>query len=120
MFKNLSSHNYTKMKALAQVVPVIGKKIKGKSEDDIRELFKNKEKMDKFAEDVHNDLPLNVKSSISIEMLKTLIEHNKNQALKKKKNQKKVFGKNNVKQSDDSEDPSLEEIEKEINENFKI
>lgn len=90
--KNLSSKNYGQLKALAQVTPVIKKITKSKTEEEVRELFTNKEKLKEFAVEIHNALPINIKNLIELETLQALIEHNKTQALKKKNNQKKVFG----------------------------
>lgn len=102
--KNLSSKNYGQLKALTQVTPIIKKITKNKTEDEIRILFTDTAKMKEFALEIHNALPINIKNLIDLETLQNLIEHNKNQALKKKNNQKKVFGifKKKEKQSDDN------------------
>lgn len=84
------SNSYQTMKLASMLTPEISRIVKKLGADRVYEALTNNEKMESFAKDVYSDLPIHLRTKITLEQLIPMILSNKEKMMKKKKNQKKV------------------------------
>lgn len=81
------------VKVASEVVPHLKDMIKSMGDDKMREALSSEESMEVFANDLYKKLPKHVQMKCNFETFKTVIVANRNKLMKKKGNQKKVYGK---------------------------
>lgn len=81
------------VKVANEVVPHLKEMVKKMGDDKIREALSTEENMEKFAQELYQKLPRHVQMKCNYETFKNVIVANRNKMMKKKSNQKKVYGK---------------------------
>jgi len=81
------------VKVANEVVPHLKEMVKKMGDEKIKEALSTEENMEVFAQDLYQKLPRHVQMKCNYETFKNVIVANRNKMMKKKSNQKKVFGK---------------------------
>lgn len=82
-------------KYISETIPYISRILKKHkySDDDLREIMQDDEKMDEFSLFLYGELPMHLKVKIRQEDFVMIMKEKAKEQLKKKKNKKLVFGK---------------------------
>ncbi len=81
------------VKAANDVIPHLKKMIKSMGDEKLKEALSTEENMKVFAADLYQKMPSHVKMKCSYETFLNVIVANRAKMMKKKSNQKKVYGK---------------------------
>ena len=81
------------VKVANEVVPHLKNLVKSMGEDNIKVALSTPENMKEFAYNLYQKLPKHVQMKCNYETFETVIVANRDKLMKKKSNQKKVFGK---------------------------
>jgi hypothetical protein len=81
------------VKVANDVIPHLKKMIKAMGDDKLKEALSTEENMKVFAQDLYQKMPTHVKMKCSYEVFLNVIIANRTKMMKKKSNQKKVYGK---------------------------
>ena len=81
------------VKVANEVVPHLKEMVKKMGDDKIKEALSTEENMEIFAQELYQKLPRHVQMKCNYETFKNVIVANRNKMMKKKSNQKKVYGK---------------------------
>lgn len=86
--------NIQKVKYLNETIPYISRILKKAkySDEDLKEIVKDEEKMQDFAEFLYKELPTHLKVKIKMEDFVLMMKEKAKEELKKPKNKKMVFG----------------------------
>lgn len=90
----MNAFNVQKLKYVNDTIPYIGRIIKKAkySDDDLKEIMKDEEKLQEFSEFLYKELPMHLKVKIKMEDFVTIMNAKAKEELKKPKNKKLVFG----------------------------
>lgn len=88
-FQNVSDF----VKVANEVVPHLKDMVKSMGDEKLKEALSSEENMKVFAENLYNKLPKHVQMKCNYETFLNVIVANRNKLMKKKGNQKKVYGK---------------------------
>jgi len=98
-FSNVSDF----VKVANEVVPHLKTMIKSMGDEKLKEALSTEDNMKIFAENLYEKMPSHVKMKCSYEVFLGVIVSNRNKMMKKKSNQKKVYGKALPKDSKENE-----------------
>lgn len=88
-FQNVSDF----VKVANEVVPHLKNMVKSMGDEKLKEALSTEENMKVFAENLYAKMPSHVKMKCSYDVFLNVIIANRTKMMKKKSNQKKVFGK---------------------------
>lgn len=91
------------VKVASDVVPHLKKLVKSMGDEKIKEALSTEDNMKVFARNLYDKMPSHVKMKCSYETFLAVIIENRKKMMKKKSNQKKVYGKVVDKSGDDEE-----------------
>ncbi len=92
------------VKVAGEVVPHLKKMVKSMGDDKVKEALSTEENMKVFARNLYEKMPSHVKMKCSYEVFLAVIVENRNKMMKKKSNQKKVYGKAITKDKNDTQE----------------
>lgn len=88
--KGAISGGYQAMKLASMLTPELSRVVKKLGVDRVYKALTDDDEMEVFARDVYAELPINLRTQITLEQLIPMIMSNKKRIMKKKKNQNKV------------------------------
>lgn len=99
----MNAFGMQKIKYMNDAVPYVKKILKKHkySDDDLREILKDENKLQEFSEFLYGELPTHLKVQIRLEDFVVMMKEKTKQELKKKKNKKKVYGKKGEPKAED-------------------
>lgn len=88
--KGFAAGGFQSIKLASMLTPELSRIVKKLGENRVFEALTDDDKMETFARDVYADLPIHLRTKISLEQLIPMIMSNKKNIMKKKKNKEKV------------------------------